>query len=288
MAENLLNREEFMSCEAKLPVIVGEDANSNLLINDLKDLQTLLLLGETGTPRVPYLQALIAGLIKKCSPEDLKLFLIDFSGAELAIFRDIPHAKCKIKEMNVSGPIGAYEECFRALESVLSEIMDRRDLICSAGVKDIKEYNSLAEEKLPYIVCVVEHAQIIKSQDIGIVQGLLAQISKTINGTGVCLVYCLNKLTSMSYATDNNGKNSCGVIEDPTESYSVLTKEMLDCFSAKVIFRVYEPIDVLMDYSTKDFERREYWFVAGTEKRKDLSMPLFFWEELKGVINLVV
>ena len=59
MQTEVLKREEFVNCDKKLPVIVGEDENGKLVIEDLRELNSLLVVGQVGTPRVPFNYALI-------------------------------------------------------------------------------------------------------------------------------------------------------------------------------------------------------------------------------------
>ena len=187
MQTEVLKREEFVNCDKKFPVIVGEDENGKLVIEDLRELNSLLVVGQVGTPRVPFNYALICGIAQKCSPEEVKMLLIDFYGAEIGGFGRFPHAKFNLPNFDIDGAITYdYDKCLYALDRLAKEAVYRYHKIKELGAQNIEEYNKKAKEKMPYIVCVVEYPHLIKKKDIGAVEGFINQITRFSKESGIC------------------------------------------------------------------------------------------------------
>ena len=178
MTTETLKRKEFIESDKKIPVIVGQKDNGELLIEDLLDINNLLSIGQIGTPRVVFTQSLVTGIAFKCSPENVKLLLIQFSGAELSIFDKLPHTKLNLPNFKIDGVVeNDKEKCLYALDRLTKEAIVRYHKIKELGLKTIEEYNQKAEEKMPYIVCVVEYPHSLDERDIPVVSDYINQIT---------------------------------------------------------------------------------------------------------------
>ena len=82
MEMNIFKSKDFLESDKKLPFVIGKDDNDKLIIEDLCEVNNLLVLGQIGTPRVPFIHSLICGLSLKCSANDVKMLLIDFMRSE--------------------------------------------------------------------------------------------------------------------------------------------------------------------------------------------------------------
>ena len=173
--------KEFIECKKKIPVIVGQKENGELLIEDLLDINNLLVVGQVGTPRVVFTHLLVTGISLKCLSENVKLLLIDFGGIELLQFDKLPHIKLSLPNFEVGGVIsGNNEKCLYALDRLAKEAVVRYHKIKEHGVKTIEEYNQKVEEKMPYIVCVVEYPHRLDRKDISVVSDYINQITASL------------------------------------------------------------------------------------------------------------
>lgn len=275
MQTEVLKREEFVNCDKKLPVIVGEDENGKLIIEDLRELNSLLVVGQVGTPRVPFNYALICGIAQKCSPEEVKMLLIDFYGAEIGGFGRFPHAKFNLPNFDIDGAITYdYDKCLYALDRLAKEAVYRYHKIKELGAQNIEEYNEKSKEKMPYIVCVVEYPHLIKKKDIGAVEGFINQITRFSKESGICFVYTMNNLNQY---------------DDNDETYEVLTEYMINNFNSKIVFNLRDIDkkllkDLIID---EDEEFRKHWFVKQNSIPQKMEMPHFAANEFNEILKVL-
>lgn len=196
METEIFKSKEFMETKAILPVITSQN-EGKIEVLDLRELGNLLVIGEMGSPRCAFVHSLICGLNLKCSPNNVKMLLIDFMGSELSCYYKLPFTKFKLPNFEVDGAITKdYEKCLHAIDRFAKETVYRYHKIKEHGAKDIDEYNKVSLEKMPYIVCVIEKTNYIKKKDIAIVQDLINQIASFSKETGVYLVYSMERLIS--------------------------------------------------------------------------------------------
>jgi S-DNA-T family DNA segregation ATPase FtsK/SpoIIIE len=97
---------------------------------------------------------LVATLICRMTPEELRLLIVDPKQVEFAAYSDIPHL---FEENGEALQIATDPEEARYLLDVAVREMDRRyGLLCERRVKKLEDYNRVAEEKLPYVVFIVD------------------------------------------------------------------------------------------------------------------------------------
>lgn len=132
----------------KLPVFMGLDEQNEEVYADLAKIPHLLVIGDTGTGKTMWLTNAILTLIRKYSSDMLKLSLIDCGYVDYFGFEKLKHL------MGPSGTdaTGAIER----LKALDNEITERYRRMSQLGVRNIEEYNQKSEEKLPYIVCVID------------------------------------------------------------------------------------------------------------------------------------
>jgi len=138
----------------KLPMILGEDTYGTPVYQDLAAMPHLLVAGQTGSGKSVFLNTLIATLICKRTPEEVRFLIVDPKQVEFAAYSEIPHIYEKDGE---TLQIASDPEQARYLLNVAVEEMERRfSLMMDAKVKKIDDYNAVAKEKLPYIVFIVD------------------------------------------------------------------------------------------------------------------------------------
>lgn len=140
--------------ELKLPVILGEDTFGNKVYEDLTRMPHLLVAGRTGSGKSVFLNTLITTLICKYSPEELRLLMVDPKQVEFAAYEDIPH----LFEENGETVSIAHDadEAKTVLDIAVREMEHRFELMKILRTKKIDDYNERSNEKLPYIVFVLD------------------------------------------------------------------------------------------------------------------------------------
>ena len=142
-----------------LSVGFGKDISGNVIAADFDEFPHLLVAGTTGSGKSIYIHSLIATLIMRVSPDDLKIVLVDPKKVEMTKYRDMPHLLC---------PIITEAEKAKVMMSKLAEEMNNRyeKFSIADSCSNIKQYNEWAREhdqdQMPYIIAVLdEYADLV-------------------------------------------------------------------------------------------------------------------------------
>ncbi|MCM1441251.1 MAG: DNA translocase FtsK [Roseburia sp.] len=167
---NIITSEAYQNSKAELPIAIGTTITNDVYIADLAKLPHLLVAGATGTGKSVGLNTIIASLLYKKHPAELKFVLIDPKRVELSLYSKIenhylaslPGEEAIIKDT---------DKVVTVLNSLCIEMGNRLNLLEEAGVRNIKEYNEKfiarkldprVHRFLPYIVLIIdEFADII-------------------------------------------------------------------------------------------------------------------------------
>ena len=153
--KELLNSGEFLNNDSALPLALGKDLGGGKIIKSLEKMPHLLVAGATGTGKSVCLNALILSLVYHCSPDEMRMLLVDPKCVEFAAYRQLPH-------LLVPTPIIDPQHTINALDWAIEEMNNRYQLFSSKAVRNIGEYNKMSEvksgklSKLQYIVIIVD------------------------------------------------------------------------------------------------------------------------------------
>jgi DNA segregation ATPase FtsK/SpoIIIE-like protein len=132
--KELISQDDFLSSPKKLLVALGKDIVGASNLANLKDMPHVLIAGSTGSGKSVCVNTLIASLLFKATPEEVRLVLIDPKRVEMAIYKDLPHLALPV----VTDP----KEAHLALKWLVREMEERYELLARAGVRDIDAYNA--------------------------------------------------------------------------------------------------------------------------------------------------
>jgi S-DNA-T family DNA segregation ATPase FtsK/SpoIIIE len=163
---SILSTEKFMKSAMELPIVMGRTIANEAFMADLARMPHLLIAGATGQGKSVGLNVVLASLIYKKHPSQLKLVLVDPKKVELSLYNKLErHFLAKLPG-NGEPIITETKEVIHTLNSLCLEMDQRYGLLKEAGVRNIKEYNErfvrrkLNPEKghrfLPYIVLVID------------------------------------------------------------------------------------------------------------------------------------
>lgn len=161
---------------------LGEDIAGNPKIADLTKMPHLLIAGATGSGKSVCLNSVICSLLFTITPQDIKFLLIDPKRVELTNYNGIPHL---ITPVVVDSKTAA-----ATLEIMVKKMEDRFELFASGGVRNIEGYNSdkSPEEKLPYIVIIIDELADLIFQTQLEVEKNICRIAQMARATGIHLV----------------------------------------------------------------------------------------------------
>ncbi|MBW2658649.1 MAG: DNA translocase FtsK 4TM domain-containing protein [Deltaproteobacteria bacterium] len=170
---DLLGSEDYRKSRAKLSIALGMDVVGNLSTANLARMPHLLIAGATGAGKSVGINTIIASILYNATPEEVRFLLVDPKRIELSGYEGIPHL---LHPVVVDPKLAS-----RALNWAVREMERRYKLLEESKVKSFDSYNESAEEKLPYIVIVVDELadlMMVASKDVEAAIARLAQMAR--------------------------------------------------------------------------------------------------------------
>ena len=146
--KELLSNDNFKKTSHKIPICIGKDISGNIEVIDLSKTPHLLVAGTTGSGKSVFINTLLASLLYKFHPSELRLILIDPKMLELSVYNDIAHLLTPV----VTEP----KKSIIALKWVCKEMERRYTLMNEEGTRNLEGYNQKASDKLPYIIVFID------------------------------------------------------------------------------------------------------------------------------------
>lgn len=168
---------------AELPLILGEDTVGDPVIIDLVKMPHLLLAGSTGSGKSMQLNVMLASLLCKRTPTQVRLILIDPKRLEFSCYADIPHLLFPI--------ISHARTAVNALNWVLTTMDERYEKMALAGARSLSEYNNLQSdesEKFSYIVVVIDELADLMMTAGKEIEFLIVRIAQMARASGIHLI----------------------------------------------------------------------------------------------------
>ena len=153
----VIQSSKFQSNRYRLPLALGMDIAGQPVVADLTGMLHMLVAGATGSGKSVCLNTIIASLLFKATPDEVKLLMIDPKRVELSVYDGIPHLLAPV--VTDTKEAGGY------LRWVAEEMDNRYKLLEETGVRHIDRYNSLCMSgklpdedatPLPYIVVLID------------------------------------------------------------------------------------------------------------------------------------
>ncbi|HEY4442041.1 MAG TPA: DNA translocase FtsK [Candidatus Elarobacter sp.] len=164
-----------------LSMALGKDITGKPVFGDLGKMPHLLVAGATGAGKSVCLNGIIASLLVTATPDQLELLMIDPKRVELTVYNGIPHLKHEV----ITDPSLAAG----ALALITREMDMRYERFAKAGVRKIEEYNAkYPEERLPYIVVVIDELADLMLVAPAKVEMLIMRLAQLARATGIHLV----------------------------------------------------------------------------------------------------
>ncbi|MEM1034170.1 MAG: DNA translocase FtsK, partial [Myxococcota bacterium] len=129
----LVESEEFMKLDVRLPTILGRDIIGRPFFADLASMPHVIVAGATGAGKSVGLNVMLVSLLYRMEPEDLRILMIDPKVVELAPFDRIPHLLFPV--------VTDMKQASNALKWTVDEMERRYQLFADAGTRNITTYN---------------------------------------------------------------------------------------------------------------------------------------------------
>lgn len=229
-AKSVLGTEKFMKSDKDLPVALGKTISNEVFVIDLAKMPHLLMAGATGQGKSVGLNMILASLVYKKHPAQLKFVLVDPKKVELTLFNKIErHFLAKLPGSE-EAIITDTKKVIYTLNSLCIEMDNRYNLLKDAGCRNLKEYNSkfiarrLNPEKghkfMPYIVLVIDELADLMMTAGKEIEAPIARLAQLARAIGIHLVVATQR-----------------------PSVNVITGIIKANFPARLSFRVTSKID---------------------------------------------
>ncbi|MCL1884245.1 MAG: DNA translocase FtsK [Defluviitaleaceae bacterium] len=180
----ILEDERFVNYPSKLAFAVGKDIAGSPIIADVARMPHLLIAGATGSGKSVCINTLIASLLFKARPDEVKLLMIDPKVVELSVYNGIPHLLIPV----VTEP----KKASGALSWAVAEMEKRYGMFAETGCRDLKGYNKHAtdneEPELPQIVIIIDELADLMMTCKGEVEESICRLAQKARAAGIHLI----------------------------------------------------------------------------------------------------
>ena len=229
-AKSVITTEKFLKSDYELPIVLGKTISNEVFVTDLSKMPHLLMAGATGQGKSVGLNIILASLIYKKHPSQLKFVLVDPKKVELTLFNKIEnHFLAKLPETD-EAIITDTTKVVNTLNSLCIEMDTRYDLLKEAGCRNLKEYNrkfvnrrlnpKKGHKYLPYIILVIDELADLMMTAGKEVEMPIARLAQLARAIGIHLIVATQR-----------------------PSVNVITGIIKANFPARLSFRVTSKID---------------------------------------------
>ncbi len=186
VTNDMVSFREIVDCEdvrkssSKLCVGLGKDIEGKVITIDLAKMPHLLVAGTTGSGKSVCVNTLLAGIMYKARPDEVKLILVDPKVVELTNYNGIPHLLVPV--------VTDAKKAASALHWAVGEMERRYKSFADTRVRDIKAYNAQAEEKMPYIVIVIDEMSDLMMVAKADVEDAILRLAQKARACGIHMV----------------------------------------------------------------------------------------------------
>ncbi len=218
--KEILQSKAWADAGAEIPIVLGKEASGRALVADLTKMPHLLVAGSTGSGKTVCINAIIASLCYYSSPEDVRFIMVDPKIVEMKVYNDLPHMLIPV----VTEP----KKVPGALKWLLVEMERRYQIFSKVGVRNIAGFNAkilkdkeekekaqlldaemtaeeraalssiqvprdddaleIPENKLPYIVCIIDELADLMMVAQADVETGIARLAQLARAAGIHLI----------------------------------------------------------------------------------------------------
>ena len=191
----LLESEVCKSASGRLPLILGKAVNGDPMVSDLAAMPHLLIAGATGTGKSVGLNCMIASILFRSTPDEVRMILIDPKRLELGVYEDIPHL---LTPVVTDAKVAA-----NVLKWAVAEMERRIRMLASEGVRNIEQFNNILRsetgarvkeetseelEPLHYIVIVIDELADLMMISAHEVEESITRLAQMARAVGIHLI----------------------------------------------------------------------------------------------------
>jgi S-DNA-T family DNA segregation ATPase FtsK/SpoIIIE len=182
---NLMSQANFQNSATPLMVALGRNVAGAAVYTDITEGPHLLVAGATGTGKTIFLNTLILSLLYRCTPDNLRMIMVDPKRVEFQHYNDIPHLLCPV--------IYDATKTINALTWLTHEMERRFEVFSEVPARNLASYNSnksiiASGLQMPYIVFVVDELADLMAAKGREIEAGVVRLAQMARATGIHLV----------------------------------------------------------------------------------------------------
>lgn len=210
--KEIISSPEYVNAKGDIVLALGKTAAGKILVDDLAAMPHALIAGATGSGKSVCINVILASILYRYAPEEVKLVLIDLKTVEMGPYANLPH-------MLFNNPLSDVQQITNVFQWAREETMRRFAVFKRRNCRNLKEYNKdmAQEEKLPRIVIIIDEAsELMTDPKSGkAMDASLCSLARMSRAAGIHLIF----------ATQNPVKE-------------VITNEIQNNLNTKIAFKV--------------------------------------------------
>ena len=211
-----------------VPILLGKDVAGEAVVADLTKMPHLLVAGASGKGKSVCLNSIINGLLMTRTPEQLRMILVDPKRTEFSNYKAMPHLLVPV--------VVEAKKVLGALRWAAKEMEQRLVKFAEVGARDIIEFNDASDEKVPYIVIVIDELADIMTLCGRDVEPVLGRLMALARATGIHLIIATQrpdvKTISGTIKANIPGRVALGTA-NATDSRTILDESGAELLCAK-------------------------------------------------------
>lgn len=190
LLRDVLEHPDFVKQKSQVAIALGKDISGQPVIADLKKWLHILVAGATGSGKSVCLNAIIASILFRATPDEVRLLMVDPKRVELAIYDGIPHLITPV----VTDP----KKAAGALRWAVAEMERRYEIFAEVGARNIDMYEKLRLTKaakgeqelehLPYMVIIVDELADLMMVAASDVEESICRLAQMARAAGMYLI----------------------------------------------------------------------------------------------------
>lgn len=181
--KEIIQSDDFKTIDTKVPMALGKDISGKPIIANIEKMPHLLIAGATGSGKSVCINTLIASIIYRAKPSEVKLLMIDPKMVELSVYNGIPHLLIPV----VTEP----KKAANALNWAVTEMNKRYKSFSDEGVRDMKGFNKKINDdskKMPLIVIIIDELADLMMVAASEVEDYICRLAQMARAAGIHLI----------------------------------------------------------------------------------------------------
>jgi S-DNA-T family DNA segregation ATPase FtsK/SpoIIIE len=279
--KSAIGSKRFADSNFQLPIAFGKTISGEVFVDDLAKMPHLLIAGSTGSGKSVGINTIIAGLLYKLHPSDLKFVLIDPKKIELNLYSKLKnHYLAVSKDINES-IVTTPQNAVNVLKSIEFEMEKRYERLANATVRNVYDYNkkwnsgllkddeNIKHGKMPYLIVIIDELADLMMTGAREVEEPIARLAQLARAVGIHLVLATQR-----------------------PSVDVITGVIKANFSARVAYLVNSKVDsrTILDMNGAEtlLGRGDMLYLPpGVAKPMRIQSPFISVEEVEKITDFI-